>query len=185
MRAALLAMVAITSCVSARAEEMSSPDVSVHGMVATLITDTPLGFAMIDARVPVTSRLTASVGVAHVDPSGPREEQQVRLSLTAALPVANYSIDDRLLWVRSDTNVEYWRNRWRVFLPMGVANARWVMFDELYYSEPRGFFRNIVAAGVSLNPAPRVTSEVVYTYIDNRHSEVNHGLLIMFSVRFD
>jgi hypothetical protein len=183
MRAPLLALVAMSSFVSARADD----SVSVYGTVATLITETSLGFAMVDARVPVTSRITASAGLAHLDPSGPREEQQLRLSLTAALPLVKYSMDDRLLWARSDTDTEYWRNRWRMFLPMGsrFGNARWVIFDELYYSEPRGFYRNVVAAGVSLNPVPRVTSEVVYMYIHNRHSESNHGLLAMFSMRFD
>jgi hypothetical protein len=183
MRVPLLAMVAILSCVSARAEEY----VSIYGTVATLITDTSLGFAMVDARVPITSRITASAALAHLDPSGPREEQQVRLSLTAALPVATFSFDDRLLWARSDTDVEHWRNRWRMYLPMGIqfGNARWMVFDELYYSEPRGLFRNIVAAGVSLSPVPRVTSDVLYMNIDNRPGDVDHGLLVMLSVRFD
>lgn len=183
MRASLLALVAMSSCLSARADD----EASIHGTVATLITDTSLGFAMIDARVPVTRHITASAGLVHLDPSGPREEQQVRLSLTAAVPFERFLFDDRLLWVRSDTDVEYWRNRWRWFLPMGgrFGSARWVMFDELYYSEPRGFFRNIAAAGVSLNPMPRVTGEVVYMYIDNRETEIDHGLLVMLSVRFN
>jgi hypothetical protein len=181
MRASLLVLVAILGCMSAHA------DVSIHGTVATLITDTSLGFAMIDARVPLASGITASAGFAHLDPSGSGEDQQVRLSLTGALPLGKYSFDDRLLWARSDTDVEYWRNRWRLFLPMGsrFGNARWVMFDELYYSEPRGFFRNVAAAGVSLSPMSRVTSEVLYMYIDNRHRDANHGLLLMLSVRFD
>jgi hypothetical protein len=183
MRASPLALIAIASCVSAHADG----NVSIHGTVATLITDNSLGFAMIDARVPITSHITGSAAFAHLDPSGPREEQQVRLSLTAALPVAEYLFDDRLLWARSDTDVEYWRNRWRLFLPMGrrFGTARWVMFDELYYSEPRGFFRNVAAAGVTLNAMSRVTSEVLYMYIDNRHSEANHALLVMLSVRFN
>ena len=183
MRVPLLALIAISNCVSARADD----SVSIYGTLATLITDSSLGFAMVDARLPVTSHFTASAGLAHLDPSGPREEQQLRLSLTAALPLAKYAMDDRLLWVRSDTDIEYWRNRWRMFLPMGSAfgHARWVIFDELYYTESRGFFRNVAAAGLSLNSVPRMTSEVVYMHIHNRHGESNHGLLVMFSMHFD
>ena len=183
MRAPLLAMIAILNCVSARADDA----ISFHGSVATLITDTPLGFAMIEARARITSHITGSAAFAHLDPSGPHEEQQLRLSLSAAFSGQNYSFDDRFLWARSDADVEYWRNRWRLFLPMGnrFGNARWLLFDELYYSDPRGFFRNIAAAGVSLNPMPKLTSDIVYTYIDNRHREVDHGLLVMLSVRFN
>lgn len=182
MRVLLLALIAISSCASVRAED----SISLYGSFAALINDAPLGFAMIDARLPITSRVTGSVGLAHVDPSGSHEEQQVRLSLTAAFPGEKYLFDDRLLWVRSDTNTDYWRNRWRLFLPMGrrFGNARWLMFDEIYYNESRGLFRNFAAAGVSLNPLPSLTTDVVYSYIDNRGGDVSHGVLVMLSMRF-
>lgn len=185
MRALFVAIVALLSWPSVRADDRSSPiDIAMYGSVATLVTDTPVGFALVDARIPVTSRITAAAGLAQLDPAGPREEQQVRLSLTAAFPAEKYSFEDRLLWVRSDANVTQWRNRWRASVPLS-EDVRWVMFDELYYSEPRRFYRNVVAAGVNLSVASRVTSEVLYLRIDNRHDDVSHGLLFMVSLRLD
>ena len=185
MRVWCLVMVSSLHWTHARAAD-GPMDISLHGSVATLVTDTPLGFAMVDARVPIGSRFLAIAGLAHLDPSGPREEQQLRLSLTGTLPIARYSFDDRLLWVRSDTNVEYWRNRWRISAPLGArfSNTRRVLFDELYYNESRGFFRNVVAAGASITGAARITSDVLYMYFDNRHGEANHGVLFMVSMRF-
>ncbi len=186
MRVWFLLMVASLHWTAARAVD-GPMDIALHGSVATLFTDTPLGFAMVDARVPIGSRFTAIAGLAHLDPSGPREEQQLRLSLTGTLPIAKVSFDDRFLWARSDTDVEYWRNRWRMTGPLGerFANTRWVVFDELYYNESRGFFRNVIAAGASITAASRVSSDILYMYFDNRHGDANHGLLFMVSMRFD
>lgn len=181
-------MVAVCSCARA-GDDSSSIDIAMVGTAALLATDDePIGFALAEARAPLGAHFTASAGLAHLDTSGPREEQQLRLSLSGAMPAANWSLDDRLLWARSDSDVEYWRNRWRMFAPMGdrFGNARWVVFDELYYSDARGgFFRNVIAGGVSIAASPRITTDVMYMYFDNRYSRVSHALLLLASVRFN
>jgi hypothetical protein len=93
-------------------------------------------------------------------------------------------LDDRNLWVFSDSGTTRYRNRLRLTLPLELrpsTTLRLQLYDEVYYQQGgRGWFRNVVAAGVGLD-VNRAISIDAYAMLldDDRRPQASMFLLLL------
>jgi hypothetical protein len=112
------------------------------------------GIAMLEARAKLSEHVLVTVAPTIAAFEGADTERQIRAAVTLMSPAGPLLIDDRNLWVFSDSGTTRYRNRLRLTAPVqaGGRAFRLQLLNEAFYEQGgRGWFRNLFGAGVGLD----------------------------------
>jgi hypothetical protein len=161
-----------------------SPEFSLNAMSIGALGDTDLALGMLEARVAVTSYLQLTATPTLVAIEGADTEHQLRTAATFLLDLGTIRVDDRNLWVFSDSGTTRYRNRLRLTRPTKINGQviRLQLLDEQFYEKGgRGWFRNMFGAGFGVDAGRAVSVDAYWMLQDDDGREPSSLLLVMLT----
>lgn len=146
------------------------PQFSVNAIAIGAVSRTDLALGMIETRVAVSPHLQLSATPTLVAIEGGNIEHQLRAALSFQTQGGSVRIDDRNMWVFSDAGTTRYRNRLRFTIPVEVGEriVRFQFADEAFYEmDGRGWFRNMLGAGVGLDMRRAVSIDAYWMLQDD------------------
>jgi hypothetical protein len=146
------------------------PQFSLSAIAIGAVSRTDLALGMIEARLAVSPHLQLSATPTLVAIEGGNTEHQLRTAITFLTLVGSVRIDDRNMWVFSDAGTTRYRNRLRLTIPVEVDErvVRFQLVDEAFYEmDGRGWFRNMLGAGVGLDMRRAVSIDAYWMLQDD------------------
>lgn len=157
-----------------QAEANDEPHFSLNAIAIGAMGRTDLALGMIETRLALSSHLQLSATPTLVAIEGGNIESQLRAALTLLTQVGSLHIDDRNMWVFSDAGTTRYRNRLRFTIPVEVGERvfRFQLVDEAFYEmDGRGWFRNMLGAGVGLDMRRAVSIDAYWMLQDDSRKE--------------
>lgn len=150
------------------------PQFSLNAIAIGAVSRTDLALGMIETRMAVSPHLQLSATPTLVAIEGGTTEYQLRTALTLLTQVGSVHIDDRNMWVFSDAGTTRYRNRLRFTIPVEVGERalRFQLVAEAFYEmDGRGWFRNLLGAGVGIDMRRAASIDAYWMLQDEDRSE--------------
>jgi hypothetical protein len=147
---------------------------------------TDLAIGMLEARAALSPHLHLTAAPTIVSVEGAKTEAQLRAGATVLLQVGPARFDDRNLVVFSDLAPARYRNRLRLTVPMEIGGRalRLQLSDEVFYEQGgRGWFRNLMAAGVGSDLNRSWSADAYWMLLDDEHRTPASMLLVTLTMR--
>ena len=162
------------------------PQLSLNAIAIGAEGRADLGLGMVELRAVVSPHVTLTAAptvltVAHGD-----TEHQLRAAATLQLQLGPLRLDDRNMWVFSDAGTTRYRNRLRLTAPAQVGGRilRYQLVNEAFYDERgRGWFRNLVGAGVGLDIDRSFSVDAYWMLQDDDHRPRASLFVVVFMAR--
>ena len=142
-------------CANAAVSAEQTPDkIGINAIAIAGANRARFGIAMLEARTNLSDHVLVSVAPTITAIESADTEQQIRTAVTLMSTAGPLFIDDRNLWVFSDSGTTRYRNRLRLTAPVqaGGHAFRLQLLNEAFYEQGgRGWFRNIFGAGIGLD----------------------------------
>jgi hypothetical protein len=160
------------------------PSVAVNAIALGGLSRTNFGMGMLEARVTLSPhlQLTAAPAVVSIEDGG--TELQFRAGATLLLQAGPFRLDDRNMWAFSDAGTTRYRNRLRLTAPLQIGGRvlRVQLLDEVFYEEGgRGWFRNMVGAGVGVDVGRSFSADTYWLLQDDDHRPQASLFLLMLT----
>ncbi len=186
--AAALVALPLAFAVGPTFAEEGPPTFSLNAIAAGALSRTNLGFGMLEGRATFSNHLYIAAGPSVLFLEDGDREYQARVWATLLARLGPLQLDDRNLWVFSDAGTTRYRNRLRLTmpLPMNRNTLRLQLFDEAYYEQGgRGWFRNVVSAGVGLDAGRAISVDAYWMLLDddNRRQASMFQLILTIHLR--
>lgn len=172
----------VAGCNSALAAEL--PEFSLNAITLGVLGDTDLALGILEARATMTSYLQLTAAPTIVAIEGANTEHQFRTAATLLLDLGTVHIDDRNLWVFSDSGTTRYRNRLRLTRPTTINGQviRLQLLDEQFYEKGgRGWFRNMFGAGVGIDAGRAISVDAYWMMQDDDGRQPSSLLLLMLT----
>lgn len=181
-RVALVAALLLAAGADVAASE--PPRVAINAIAIGALSRTDLGIGMVEARLVLSPHLHLTAAPTALYAEGGRTEGQLRAGATLFLQLGPVRLDDRNSWVFSDAGTTRYRNRLRLTAPVEVRgkSLRLQLLDEVFYEEGgRGWFRNMVGAGVGIDVGRALSADAYWLLQDEDHRPQNSLFLLMLT----
>jgi hypothetical protein len=179
----VLGTVLLLSCSSVFAEQGRPANTSLYVMAAGALSRTDLVLGTLEGRASLTRNLFVSAAPVIVTAEGGDHEYQFRAAATLLLDLGPLRLDDRNLWVFSDSGTARYRNRLRLTAPIS-STLRLQLFDEACYQRGGpGWFRNAMGTGVGFDVSRKTTADVYWMIFDDRHRSQTSMFVVSLTIR--
>jgi hypothetical protein len=163
-----------------------APRISLNAVAIGALSRSDLAIGMLEARARLSPHLLLTAAPTIVSVEGAETEYQLRAGATVLFQLGPARFDDRNLLVFSDTGPARYRNRLRLTVPMemGGRTLRLQLYDEVFYEQgSRGWFRNLVAAGVGSDLTRSWSADAYWMLLDDDHRTRASMLLVTLTMR--
>lgn len=148
----------------------NSPTFSLNAISLGVRGPTDLGLGILEARATISPHLQFTAAPTVVAIEGGRTEHQFRTAATLLLDVGTIRLDDRNLWVFSDSGTTRYRNRMRLTQHTKINGhvLRLQLLDEQFYEEGgRGWFRNMYGVGAGVDVGRSISVDAYWMRQDD------------------
>lgn len=160
--------------------------ISVNAVAIGVQSRTDVAIGMLEARTVLSPHLFLTAAPTILSAEGAETERQLRLAATLVFPLGPLRLDDRNLWVFSDAGTARYRNRLRLTVPVEVRErvVRFQLVDEAFYEQGgRGWFRNMMGAGVGVDVTRSVSVDAYGMLLDEDHRTQTSIFFVVLSAR--
>lgn len=173
---------AFAKCGAVEASDV--PDFSVSAIAIGVWRHGNLGLGIVEARAVLSPHLHLIAAPTIVAIDNASTEYQLRTGATFLMQLGPIRVDDRNIWTLSDAGTTRYRNRLRLTMPVQVSGrtVRFQLLDEAFYEQGgRGWFRNMLGAGVGLDMGRSASLDAYWLVQDDEGNRPVSRLLVMLT----
>lgn len=165
-------------------EASDAPDFSISAIAVGVWGHGYLGLGIVEAHAVLSPHLHLIAAPTIVAIDNAPTEYQLRAGATFVTQLGPIRIDDRNIWAFSDAGTTRYRNRLQLTKPVQVSGrtVRFQLLDEAFYEQGgRGWFRNMLGAGVGLDMGRSASLDAYWLVQDDDGSRPVSRLLVMLT----